>query len=140
MKIIDSLTLLYYIILIFSVILIVPILFIYAVEIFGMKYYWHIWSAFVLGLLTFVLWKPISKYYTKEGHDTKKCKYCQEWYNELIRVTKKIQNKKIRDNLTELWENLWLGNSQDFDIIMHTFDIDAFLETKHKQKNKKGEM
>lgn len=59
----------------------------------------------------------------------KKCKYCKEWYDNVETSTKRIKNKKIRDNLMELWETLWLNNCKDFDIIAYTFDVNAFLDT-----------
>lgn len=52
----------------------------------------------------------------------KKCKYCREWYKEVLKRTKLIKDKHLRENLTELWKNLYLNNCKDFDIIASVFD------------------
>lgn len=52
-----------------------------------------------------------------------KCKYCREWYKEVLEETKKIKNKQVRKNLTEVWEMLWRNNCRDFDVIAHTFEV-----------------
>jgi len=54
-------------------------------------------------------------------HKPKQCKYCKEWYKEVIERTKLIKNKKVREALMETWETLWLNNCSDFDIIAHCF-------------------
>lgn len=51
----------------------------------------------------------------------KKCKYCKEWYREVLENTERVRNKKVRENLIELWETLWLNNCHDFDIIADIF-------------------
>lgn len=52
----------------------------------------------------------------------KRCKACENWFNEVIDMTSKIDNEDIRDNLTHIWYTLRTNNSRDFDIIAHTFD------------------
>jgi len=51
-----------------------------------------------------------------------KCKYCKEWYQEVLNRTKKIKNKGLRDNLNYIWKTLWLNNCKDFDVIATAFD------------------
>ena len=52
-----------------------------------------------------------------------RCKYCKEWYDEVIQETKKIKNKKQRDNMITLWKTLWLNNEINWDIIAHEFQV-----------------
>jgi hypothetical protein len=72
-------------------------------------------------------------YLKHRNYCPKKCKYCRGWYNDIKKATKRIKNKKIRDNLMELWETLWINNCKDFDIIAYTFDVKLFLKTKSKK-------
>ena len=52
-----------------------------------------------------------------------KCKYCKEWYKEVLNRTRKIKDKNLRGNLTVGWKTLWLNNCKDFDIIANTFEV-----------------
>ena len=56
-------------------------------------------------------------------HNVKRCKYCKEWYKEVIEKTNKIKNKQVRENLIEVWETLWLNNCLDFDVIANIFEV-----------------
>ena len=53
----------------------------------------------------------------KPKYCPKHCKYCKEWYKYTIKKTKTIKDKKLRYDLLDLWETLWLNNCTDFDII-----------------------
>jgi len=67
--------------------------------------------------------KQFDKYLKHKNHNVKRCKYCKEWYQETLEETKKIKNKQVRENLLEVWQNLWTNNCKDFDIIANTFEV-----------------
>ncbi len=56
------------------------------------------------------------------------CKYCREDYNEIVSLTNKIRNMKIRKNLAGLWRTLWINGCNDFDIILYETDWDLLRE------------
>jgi len=70
--------------------------------------------------------KQFDIYLKHKNRCPQRCRYCKEWYQEVLKATKTIKNKKVRDNLLELWENLYLNSCKDFDVIAHTFDAEAF--------------
>lgn len=52
------------------------------------------------------------------AHNTKKCKYCKEWYKGAKELTKKlVKDRNNKEMLLAVWETLWLNNCSDFDII-----------------------
>lgn len=73
--------------------------------------------------LYFELKKQFDNFVKHRHYCPHKCKYCKEWYKEVLEETKKIKNKQLRDNLTEVWKTLWLNNTHDFDVIAHTFEV-----------------
>lgn len=67
--------------------------------------------------------KQFDDYLKHKRHNVKRCKYCRECYEVTLKETKKIKNKELREDLTELWKTLWVNNCQDFDIIANEFWI-----------------
>lgn len=67
--------------------------------------------------------KQFNKFVKHRRHHPKICKYCKEWYQDVLKETKKIKDKKLRDNLTEVWKTLWLNNNSDWDIVAHVFEV-----------------
>ena len=76
--------------------------------------------------LYFDLKKQFDRFVKHRKHHTKICKDCRLWYNEVLEETKKIKDKQLRDNLTNLWKTLWLNNCTDFDIIATEFEVNHF--------------
>ena len=73
--------------------------------------------------LYFDLKKQFDTFIKHRHYCPSKCKYCKEWYKEVLNETKKVRNKQLKKNLTEVWKCLWLNNCKDFDIIAHTFEV-----------------
>lgn len=67
--------------------------------------------------------KQFDRFVKHRRHHIKRCSYCREWYKDTLEETKKIKDKQLRDNLTEIWETLWLNNCMDFDIIATIFEV-----------------
>lgn len=68
--------------------------------------------------------KQFDRFVKHRRHHTKRCNDCRRWYNEVLQETNKIKDKKLRDNLLEVWGTLWINNSLDFDIIATLFEVD----------------
>ncbi|MBI2659945.1 hypothetical protein HYX07_02190 [Candidatus Woesearchaeota archaeon] len=66
-----------------------------------------------------ILNKAKIKGHKKILHNTHRCKYCREWYQDVLKETKKVKNKYERDRLLNLWKTLWLNKCSCFDIICY---------------------
>ena len=67
--------------------------------------------------------KQFDRFRKHRRHHPKMCKDCRYWYKGLLEETKKIKDKQLRDNLTNLWKTLWLNDCKDFDIIASEFNV-----------------
>lgn len=65
--------------------------------------------------------KEFECYRKHRHHDVNKCKWCKEWYRDSVKSLNKIKDKKLRQQLKELFKTLWINNDPDFDIIWYEF-------------------